>query len=91
MYGGGTGTLVVPAAADVRLGTVFDASTTGTLAVPIPGDVELGVATDATTGTLVVPTAGQVKLGVGYGAGGTEFTGTLAAGGGGYSTLKIGI
>jgi len=33
-------------------------------------------------GTLQIPAEADVKLGVGYGGGGTEFTGTLAAGGG---------
>jgi hypothetical protein len=34
-------------------------------------------------GTLALPTVGQVESGVGYGASGTEFTGTLVVGGGG--------
>jgi hypothetical protein len=86
-YGAGgterTGTAAggtIPSAADVRSGTAVGA-TTGTLAVPIPGDVESGVSTDNTTGTLALPTVGQVQNGVGYGAAGTEFTGTLAGGG----------
>ena len=36
-----------------------------------------------TLGTFAVPTEAQVEDGVGYGADGTEFEGTLVAGGGG--------
>ena len=68
-------------AANVRSGTDRGDGTIGTLAVPIAGDVEAGVAVDATTGTFVVPTIGHVQSGIGYGAGGTEFTGTLTGGG----------
>lgn len=75
-YGGGTGTLIVPADADVRLGTGVDDGT-GTMAVPIPANVREGVATDATTGTLEIPDEADVRDGVGYGALGSEFTGTL--------------
>jgi hypothetical protein len=41
------------------------------------------------TGTLVLPAEADVEAGVGYGAGGTEFTGTLGASGGGGSGLDI--
>jgi hypothetical protein len=48
-----------PAITDVRLGTVYGASSelTGTLAMPIPATVLLGVLTDATTGTLLMTPA----------------------------------
>jgi hypothetical protein len=48
-----------PAIGDVRLGTVYGASSelTGTLAMPIPATVLLGVLTDATTGTLLMTPA----------------------------------
>jgi hypothetical protein len=36
-------------------------------------------------GTLALPTEAQVESGVGFGTGGTEFTGTLTAGGGNYA------
>lgn len=51
---------------------------------PAVGDVQDGVAYNdaASTGTLTLPTEAQVETGVTYGAGGTEFTGTLSAGGG---------
>lgn len=60
-YGNGLyeGTLELPAVADVRHGTTFDAvavEKTGTCHVPIPGDVRQGVSVDHTVGTLeVVP------------------------------------
>ena len=41
-------------------------------------------------GTLQIPAEADVKAGVGYGAGGTEFTGTLAAGGGGVPLIGPG-
>ena len=41
-------------------------------------------------GTLQIPAEADVKLGVGYGGGGTEFTGTLAAGGGGVPLIGPG-
>ena len=53
---------------------------------PAVGDVDSGVIygpTSNLTGTLVQPVVGDVRLGTSYGAGGTEFTGTLAGGGGG--------
>lgn len=59
---------------------------------PAVGDVESGVVygpTDNLTGTLVVPAAGDVRLGTGFGANGTEFTGTLAGGGGSGGTVYL--
>ncbi len=76
-----TGTLdpggggVVPAPADVRLGTAV-AATVGTLAVPPPGSVLLDVATDGRLGTYVPVSTANVRLGVGFGGGGVQ-TGTL--------------
>ena len=50
--------------------------------LPAAGDVDYGVGRgDGTTGTLVQPSEDDVELGVQYGAGGTEYTGTLVAGG----------
>jgi hypothetical protein len=49
---------VVPSAADVRYGTVYNAgSNTGTLRVPAAGSVALGVPVDATTGTAILTSA----------------------------------
>jgi len=48
-----------------------------------PGNVRDAVVHGSTTGTLELPAEADVELGVGYGEDGTEFTGTLAAGGGG--------
>jgi hypothetical protein len=42
---------------------------------------------DGATGTLTLPAVGDVETGVQYGAGGTEFTGTLTAGSGGGGPL----
>ena len=79
-----SGSLDLPAPADVRSGTQYDSTTkTGTLAVPTPGRVIDGVATDATVGTFIYPTTEKVLLDYQYGAGGTEFTGTLDPGAGG--------
>jgi hypothetical protein len=53
---------------------------------PAVGNVRLSVVygeSNEFIGTLALPTVGQVESGVGYGASGTEFTGTLVAGGGG--------
>lgn len=50
---------------------------------PSAGNVQNDDTVDGVTGTLTVPAVTDVKSGVAYGAGGTEFTGTLAAGGGG--------
>ena len=58
----------------------------GTYFATAVGDVEAGVtfgAERAETGTLGLPAVGEVESGVGYGEDDTEFTGTLAAGGGG--------
>ena len=41
-------------------------------------------------GTLQIPAEADVKLGVGYGGGGEEFEGTLAAGGGGVPLIGPG-
>ena len=59
----GSGSLVVPAAGDVRDGIPVD-DTTGTLDVPSADDVRSGVPVDDTTGTLAVPVAGDVRDGV---------------------------
>ena len=80
------------AIADVRSGTTFaDSQLTGTLTVPAVGDVQDGVGVDATTGTLELPTVAQVESGVSYGAGGSEYTGTLSASGGGGGPIGIGF
>jgi hypothetical protein len=53
---------------------------------PAVGNVRLSVVygeSNEFIGTLALPTVGQVESGVGYGASGTEFTGTLVVGGGG--------
>jgi hypothetical protein len=51
--------------------------------LPGQGDVDNGVGRgDGLDGTLVQPAEAQVQTGVQYGAGGTEFTGTMAGGGG---------
>lgn len=56
------GTLVVPAAGDVREGTAVDAGT-GTLAVPAASDVRSGVDVDDETGTAAIPAAADVRSG----------------------------
>lgn len=61
--------------------SVVAPSASGT--IPGVGDVRLGVAVGkGLAGTLALPAEAQVGSGVTFGAGGTEFTGTLAAGGG---------
>lgn len=53
---------------------------------PAVGDVDAGVVYGPTanlTGTLVQPAAADVRAGTGFGAAGTEFTGSLVVGGGG--------
>lgn len=45
---------------------------------------------DGGTGTVTLPAEEDVEATVQYGAGGTEFTGTLAAGGGGGGARIIG-
>lgn len=50
---------------------------------PAVGNVTEDDTVDGATGTFAVPTEAQVESGVGFGAGGTEFEGTLSAGGGG--------
>lgn len=48
-----------------------------------PGNVRAGVDRgDGTAGTLALPAVGNVRSGIAYGAGGTEFVGTLLIGGG---------
>lgn len=69
------------AAANVRSGTDRGDGVVGTLAVPSAGNVRLGVAVDATTGTLVLPAVNKVLIATGFGAGGSEFTGTLVPSG----------
>ncbi len=54
---------------------------------PAVTDVRLGVATAGSTGTLALPDQTDVRNGTQYGAGGTEFTGSLSAGGGGARRL----
>jgi hypothetical protein len=54
------------------------AATGGTATYAAAGDVEAGVDRgDGVLGTLVVPVVGDVRSGTGYGALGTEHTGTL--------------
>ena len=48
---------------------------------PAVGNVDVDDTSDGAAGTLVQPTEAQVELGVGFGASGTEFTGSLSAGG----------
>lgn len=74
-------------AAIVGVGAANKAIITGPT-LPAAGDVDstaaqFGYAAALVTPTLVVPAEAEVEDGVGYGAGGTEFEGTLAAGGGG--------
>lgn len=58
------------------------AATGGVATYAAAGDVEAGVDRgDGVLGTLVVPVAGDVRSGTGYGALGTEFTGTLSPSG----------
>ena len=54
---------------------------------PAATDVRDGVSygTNAYTGNMTLPPENKVESGYGYGAGGTEFTGSLAGGGGGDS------
>jgi hypothetical protein len=49
---------------------------------PAVGNVQNDDTVDGATGTLTLPPVEDVETGVTYGAGGTEFTGTLAGGGG---------
>jgi hypothetical protein len=49
---------------------------------PAAGNVTEDDTVDGATGTFAVPTEAQVESGVGFGAGGTEFTGTFEGGGG---------
>jgi hypothetical protein len=54
---------------------------------PAVGNVQNDDTVDGAAGTLTLPAVEDVETGVTYGAGGTEFTGTLAAGGGGGGPL----
>jgi hypothetical protein len=54
---------------------------------PAVGNVQNDDTVDGATGTLTLPAVGDVETGVQYGAGGTEFTGTLTAGSGGGGPL----
>jgi hypothetical protein len=47
------------------------------------GDIQSGTTISGVAGTLTLPAEADVETGVTYGAGGTEFTGTLAGGAGG--------
>lgn len=93
--GGSTGTLVVPAEADVQSGVGYGTGGTeftGTFTAPAVGDVQEAVTYGGGgtefTGTFVVPAEADVADAVGYGASGTEFTGTLTGGGDWTSTEK---
>lgn len=78
LTGGAGGSPDFPAEADVRLGVDYDnAVLTGSLIVPAVSDVRDGVGVDATTGTYEPADEADVLLAVQYGAGGTEFTGSL--------------
>ena len=86
-----------PAQTDVRDGVFAGFSDgvayNGDVVVPSAGDVRHGVDFDShgkETGTLHLPAVTDVKTGVGYGTGGEEFTGTLAAGGGGVPLIGPG-
>lgn len=85
----GVGSADIPAAADVRSGTAVDAGV-GSLAVPAAGKVVLGEPVDAGSGTHEVPPEAKVELAFGYGEAGTEFTGSLAGGGGGGTRVYCG-
>lgn len=66
---------------------------TGSMVVPAVTDVRAGVGYDdeaKTLGTLALPAEADVKTGVGYGGDGTEYTGTLVAGGGGVPLIGPG-
>jgi hypothetical protein len=66
---------------------------TGSMVVPAVTDVRAGVGYDdeaKTLGTLALPAEADVKTGVGYGGAGTEYTGTLVAGGGGVPLIGPG-
>lgn len=82
------GTYHAPAAAEVIDTAVFGAAsgTAGTVHLPAAGEViDTAVfgAASGTAGTFAIPAEADVKDGVFYGAAGTEFEGTLVAGGGG--------
>lgn len=77
-----TGTMDLPAVADVQQGVQFDGATkTGTFAAPAVADVQSGVGYGAAgteyTGTFTAPAVADVQSGVQFGGGGTEYTGTF--------------
>lgn len=84
VVGSVTGTLRVPTASQTLNGVLVD-NTTGNVVLPIVGNVRnlitFGPASGL-TGTCTLPPANKVELAYQFGAGGTEFTGTLAGGGG---------
>lgn len=93
------GTFKEPGVGNVLSGVQYgagDTEFTGTLAAadyPVIGDVEKGVTYDsgAKVGTFKEPGVANVLLGVQYGAGDTEFTGELVAGGGGSGNSGLAI
>jgi hypothetical protein len=54
---------------------------------PAVGNVQSDETVDGATGTLTLPAVEDVETGVQYGAGGTEYTGTLSASGGGSAKI----
>ncbi len=89
-----TGTVTLPTAAQVLNGITFGAGggSIGTIVLPTTGQVISGVVFgpgSASTGNVTLPTVGNVKSGVQYGTNGTQYTGTLA-GGGGSGIVEIG-
>lgn len=82
-----TGNLALPTAAQVLIGVGFGSSGTqytGTVTLPAVSNVRSGITFGASlglTGTVTLPAIGDVRNGVQFGASGTEFTGTLSAGG----------
>lgn len=64
-------------------------ATGGVCDYPAEGDVRSGVAFDVYTGNLELPVVADVRLDTQYGALGTEFTGTLAGGGGSNIFISI--
>jgi hypothetical protein len=81
---GGAGNYHAVAATNIRKSTPFGpgGSLSGLAYIPAAGDVQQGVNVDQTTGTFLVPPVDKVQINYPYGAGGSEFTGTLDASGG---------
>lgn len=81
---GTSGTYHRPETSEVVSTAVFGIASgeAGTQVIPAVGDVEAGVNVGVGVGTFTVPAEADVKTGTGYGEDGTEFTGSLAAGGG---------